>query len=259
MSYEFVLYGVEDGVATITLNRPKQLNSLNARLRAEITEAVRRAPEDGARALVLTGAGRGFCSGHDITSEGDMTEVDLGALLREEFEPMLKAVVKSPIPTICAVNGVAAGAGAGLALASDIVFAAKSANFAQVFSRIGLVPGAGMSFWLPRLVGLPRAMGMCLTAESVTAEEARDMGLIWKVCEDDALLDTASELARKLAKGPTLAYRMTKEALRQGVVGGLDEQFSLEAVFQTRAGRSEDFREGLAAFTEKRKPEFKGR
>ncbi len=258
MSFQHLLYDVTDDVATITLNRPDQLNSLNTLLRREIAEAVLRAPEDGARALLLTGAGRGFCSGHDITSDGDMTQIDLGELLRTEFEPMLKAVAHCPIPTVCAVNGVAAGAGVGLALSCDIVFSARSVKFSQVFAKIGLIPAAGASFWLPRLVGLPRAMAMCLTGEPITAEEAERIGLIWRVCDDDALIETASAQATRLATGPTLAYRLTKEALRKGLCNTLEDQFAVEAACQSEAGRSHDLAEGLAAFAEKRKPDFKG-
>lgn len=258
MSFQQLLYDVTNDVATITLNRPDQLNSLNTLLRKEIREAVLRAPQDGARALLLTGAGRGFCSGHDITSDGDMTKIDLGELLRREFEPMLRAVVDCPVPTICAVNGVAAGAGVGLALSCDIVFSARSVKFSQIFAKIGLIPAASASFWLPRLVGLPRAMGMCLTGEPITAEEAERIGLIWRVCDDEALMDTATAQAKRLAKGPTLAYRLTKEALRQGICNTLDDQFALEAACQSEAGRSYDLAEGLAAFAEKRKPDFKG-
>lgn len=259
MAYEFVLYDVGDGVATITLNRPKQLNSMNAPLRREITEAVLMAPGDGARAMVITGAGRGFCSGHDLASDGDMTELDLGELLRREFDPMLKAVADCPIPTIAAVNGVAAGAGAGLAFSCDMVFAARSVQFSQVFSRIGLVPAAGNSYWLPRLLGLPRAMGLCLTGEPLPAEEAERIGMIWRACDDETLMETVMAQASRLAKGPTLSYRLTKEALRQSLDNSFSEQLEVEAAFQALAGRSEDCAEGLAAFAEKRKPAFKGR
>jgi len=259
MAYDHLLYEVADGVATLTLNRPKQLNSLNAKLLHEVAEAVLLAPEDGARALVVTGAGRGFCSGHDLGAEGDIAEVDLGELLRRDFDPMLKAIVECPIPTIAAVNGVAAGAGASLAFSCDMVFAARSVSFAQVFSRIGLIPAAGNSFWLPRLVGLPRALGLCLTGEPLTAEEAEQIGMIWRAVDDEALMGVVSAQAAKLAQGPTLSYRLTKEALRQSLQNSFHDQLAVEAIFQSQAGRSEDCAEGLAAFREKRKPVFKGR
>jgi len=259
MAYDCLLYDVADGVATVTLNRPKQLNSLNAQLRVEITEAVLRAPGDGARALVMTGAGRGFCSGHDISSDGDMTELDLGEMLRHEFDPMLKAIAHCTIPTIAAVNGVAAGAGASLAFCCDMIFAARSVTFSQVFARIGLIPAAGNSYFLPRLMGLPRAMGMCLTGEPLPAEEAERIGMIWRAVVDEALMETVAAQASKLAKGPTLAYRLTKEALRQSLDHSFETQLEVEAALQAQAGRSEDCAEGLAAFAEKRKPVYKGR
>jgi len=259
MAYEHLLYDVAGGVATLTLNRPKQLNSLNAQLRREIAEAVLLAPEDGARALVITGAGRGFCSGHDIAADGDMTEIDLGEMLRRDFDPMLKAIFHCPIPTIAAVNGVAAGAGASLAFCCDMVFAARSVTFSQVFARIGLIPAAGNSYLLPRLMGLPRALGMCLTGEPLAAEEAERIGMIWRAVDDAALMETATAQAARFAKGPTLAYRLTKEALRQSLDHSFETQLEVEAALQAQAGRSEDCAEGLAAFREKRKPDYKGR
>jgi 2-(1,2-epoxy-1,2-dihydrophenyl)acetyl-CoA isomerase len=256
MDFETIRFTVEDGVATITLNRPEVMNGLNAAMRREITGAV---GEGGARArvVVLTGAGRAFCSGQDLGDAG--ADLDLERTLREEYEPMLRAVSGCPVPTIAAVNGAAAGAGANLALAADVVIAAESAVFIQAFARIGLIPDAGGTYWLPRQVGFARAMGAALFAEKVTAAEAAAWGMIWEAVPDGEFAARIAERARALAAGPTTAYRLIKAALRGSLGNDLGRQLALEAELQGEAGRSRDFREGVAAFLEKRAPRFEGR
>jgi len=258
MNFATIRYAVADGVATIILDRPDRMNSLNAAMRRDLLAALTRAPEE-ARAVVLTGAGRGFCSGQDLGDAARFEDINLSETLREEYEPLLTALGDCPVPTIAAVNGPAAGAGANLALTADIVVAARSASFIQAFARIGLIPDAGGTYWLPRLVGQARAMGMCLTTDPVPAARAVEWGLIWEMVEDDALSDRAEALARQLAEGPTLAFRLMKRALRASGANDLDAQLELEAQLQGEAGRSRDFMEGVAAFLEKRAPRFEGR
>jgi len=258
MDHETIRYDLDAGVATVTLARPERMNSLNATMRRELLSALLRAPEE-ARAVILTGEGRGFCSGQDLGDAGRFEDLDLAQTLREEYEPLLAALGDCPVPTIAAVNGVAAGAGANLALAADIVVAARSASFVEAFARIGLIPDAGGTFWLPRLVGTARAMGMCLTTDPVPAATAAEWGLIWEVVEDAALADHAQALARRLAEGPTRAFALTKRALRASAANDLTAQLALEADLQGEAGASRDFREGVTAFLEKRKPRFEGR
>lgn len=257
MTYETIRYAVDEGVATITLDRPEVMNGLNAQMRREITHALRRAPEQ-ARVLVLTGAGRGFCSGQDLGDRIDGADLDLERVLRDEYEPMLRALYDCPIPTIAAVNGPAAGAGANLALAADVVIAAQSAVFIQAFARIGLIPDAGGTYWLPRQAGFARAMGAALFAEPVTASQAAGWGMIWEAAPDASFAAVVAARARQLASGPTLAYRLIKQALRASHANDLDGQLRLEAELQGAAGRSRDFREGVLAFLEKRPAQFEG-
>jgi len=258
MCYETLLYALSEDVATITLNRPDRMNSLNGAMRAELTDALSRAPRE-ARAILLTGAGRGFCAGQDLGDTGKLADLNLERVLTEEYEPMLRLVYDCPVPVIAAVNGVAAGAGANLALAADVVIAAESASFIEAFARIGLLPDAGGTYWLPRLAGMARAMGMCLFADPVPARQAAEWGLIWEAVEDDRLAARAAGLARRLATGPTVAYRLTRQALRRSMANTLDDQLALEARLQGEAGRSRDFVEGVAAFLEKRPARFEGR
>lgn len=258
MRFETILYGVADGVATITLNRPEVRNGLSTAMRAEIRAAVERATGE-ARALVLTGAGKAFCSGQDLAAAGDLATLDLEATLRDEYQPMLTAIYDCPIPTIAAVNGAAAGAGANLALACDVVIAARSAVFVQAFARIGLIPDAGGTWWLPRQVGFARAMGAALFAEPVSAEEAARWGMIWAAVPDEDFAATVAARAEGLAAGPTAAYRRIKQALRASLGNGLAEQLALEARLQGEAGRTEDFPEGVRAFLEKRPARYRGR
>lgn len=258
MSYETIRYDLTENVATIRLNRPEKMNSLSAAMRRELIEALGRAGRE-ARAVVLTGSGRAFCAGQDLGDGGDASQIDLERTLAEEYEPLLRLIYDCPVPTIAAVNGVAAGAGANIALAADIVIAARSASFIQAFTRIGLIPDAGGTFWLPRLAGHARAMAMCLTAEPVEAERAARWGLIWEAVADDEFEPRVTELAARLAAGPTVAYRLTKQALRASAGNDLDTQLALEAKLQGEAGRTRDFAEGVMAFLEKRKPGFEGR
>ena len=222
MDYREILYSVEDGVARITLNRPQALNGFTAVMRAEIRHALPRAQGES-RAIVLTGAGRGFCSGQDLGQAQRASDIDLERLLREEYDPILKMIEASPVPIIAAVNGPAAGAGANLALACDVVIAARSAYFLEAFARIGLLPDAGGTWHLPRQVGLARAMGMCLFAEPIPAPQAAEWGMIWEVTEDDALMTRAGELAARLAKGPTRGFAAIRSALHQCAENGFHE------------------------------------
>lgn len=251
-------YRCDDGIATIRLNQPETLNALSAEMRRDLQRALM-AASDEARALVLTGTGRGFCAGQDLGDLGNPSNVNLERLLADEYHPVIRALADAPIPTICAVNGIAAGAGANLALSADLVIAARSATFLEAFARIGLMPDAGGTYWLPRLVGPARAMGMCLLADPIPAEMAAEWGLIWEVVDDDLLDTRVTEIARKLADGPTVAYKNMKRALRASFDNGFDKQLALEASLQSEAGRSRDFMEGVLAFKEKRKAEFEGR
>ena len=257
MGFETILYEVTGGVAVITLNRPAVMNALSTVMRTEMLAAVRLAQAE-ARVLVLTGAGRAFCSGQDL-ADVDIATVDLEAVLRDEYEPLLTAIAACPLPVLAAVNGAAAGAGAGLALACDVVIAAESASFIQAFTRIVLVPDAGGSYWLPRQVGLARAMGAMLFAEKVTAVQAADWGMIWEAVPDEGFSAHWQARAAHLAAGPSLAYRGVKQALRASFDNDFAAQLALEARLQGECGKSADFREGVAAFLEKRPAVFTGR
>ncbi len=256
MSFQTILFAVDDGVATLTLNRPAVMNALNSLMRAEITQALTTL-DASVRAVVMTGAGRAFCSGQDLTDAG--AALDLERTLRDEYEPMLAAVTRCPVPVIAAVNGVAAGAGANLALAADVVIAAEGANFIQAFTRIGLIPDAGGTWIVPRAVGTARAMGMMLFAEPVSAAQAADWGLIWQALPDDAFAAGVAARAQALAKGPTGAFLAIREALAASSGNDMTAQLALEAGLQGQAGRSADFAEGVAAFLQKRPAVFTGR
>jgi 2-(1,2-epoxy-1,2-dihydrophenyl)acetyl-CoA isomerase len=257
-AYETIRYHLEGGVATVTLDRAESLNSLNKPMRHELKHAFERAPAEGARAVLLTGAGRSFCSGQDLGESGGGL-VDVERTLREEYEPMLHAILDCPLPVICAVNGVAAGAGASLALLADIVLAGRSAQFVIAFARIGLMPDVASTYFLPRLIGLPRAMGMAMTTEPVDGAKAAEWGLVWKMIEDADLKTEAQELASGFANGPTRSFELTKKAMRAGMQTDLVEQLAMEARGQAEAAATRDFAEGSAAFMEKRKASFEGR
>lgn len=258
MDYQAITLDIANGVATLTLNRPEVKNALSSQMRAEITHAVR-AVQDKARVLVLTGAGDAFCSGQDLSDRSTLAEMDLERPLRDEYVPMLMAIYDCRIPTISAVNGAAAGAGANLALAADVVIAAEGAVFLQAFTRIGLIPDAGGTYWLPRQIGFARAMGAALFAEPVTAREAAAWGMIWEAVPDKEFRDHVGARARRLADGPTVAYEMAKRAIRQSFANDMEEQLALEAKLQGECGKTRDFREGVMAFLEKRPPRFEGR
>lgn len=247
-----------DGIAVIALNRPEVMNALSTRLRADLLAALTKAAQT-ARVIVLTGTGRAFCSGQDLADATRLGPVDLERILREEYEPLLTAISDCPVPTIAAVNGVAAGAGANLALAADVVIAAESASFIQAFTRIGLIPDAGGTYWLPRQIGMARAMGAALFADRITARQAADWGMIWETVPDDSFDRHWRARAAQLAQGPTLAYRALKQALRASSANDLSAQLALEARLQGECGQTRDFAEGVAAFLEKRAPRFEGR
>lgn len=257
MEFDTITLAEAGGIATITLNRPEVMNALSSRMRAELLAAMRMA-EARARVIVLTGAGRAFCSGQDLGDAAAVGEIELEQVLREEYEPLLHAIYDCPVPTIAAVNGVAAGAGANLALAADVVIAAEGASFVQAFTRIGLIPDAGGTWWLPRQVGMARAMGACLFADKISARQAESWGMIYEAVADEAFAARVAERAGQLAQGPTAAYRAVKQALRAAPGHSLPDQLALEARLQGEMGRSADFREGVAAFLEKRKPQFRG-
>ncbi len=258
MSEGPVLYALEDDVATVTMNRPAVLNGLSADMRAGLVSAIARA-EGEARVLVLTGAGRAFCSGQDLSQRRDPASVDLESLLVDEYLPLVHALAEARIPTIAAVNGVAAGAGANLALAADIVIARESAYFLQAFARIGLIPDAGGTYWLPRTMGLAKALGAALLAEPVSATDAAAWGMIWEAVPDREFGARVTARASQLAAGPTEAYGRIKSVLRASLGRDLAGQLALEAAEQGAAGRSADYREGVTAFLEKRRPVFRGR
>ncbi len=257
MRFETIQFEITDGLAVLTLNRPEVMNALSSLLRAEMLQAIQRASTD-ARVLVITGAGRAFCSGQDLQDAGARGKLDLEKTLNEEYVPLLKALTDCPIPTISAVNGPAAGAGANLALAADVVIATASASFIQAFTRIGLVPDAGGSYWLPRQIGMARAMGAVLFADKVTAPQAAEWGMIYEAVPDAEFAAHWLSRARHLAKGPTAAYRGVKQAMRQSFDNDLDAQLALEARLQGICGETEDFHEGVTAFLEKRAATFTG-
>lgn len=260
MPYKTLSLSVADSVALITFSRPEVANALNTQMRAELLHAVRAADADeNARVLVMTGQGRAFCAGQDLTDSGTVDELDIERTLREEYEPLLRALHDSRLPVIAAVNGAAAGAGANLALTADVVIAAESARFIQAFARIGLLPDAGGTYWLPRQIGMPRAMGAALFAEPVTARQAEAWGMIWQAVPDDDFAGAWQARARQLADGPTETYARIKAAMRNSFDHTLEGQLDREAHLQGECGETFDFREGVLAFLEKRPPVFRGR
>lgn len=252
-----IIVSHEAGVTRLVLNRPEVMNALNRDMRLQIVRAFATLPAD-CRCVVLTGAGRGFCSGQDL-GDGAALGSDVGRILREEYEPMLAAITGAPVPVIAAVNGVAAGAGANLALAADVVIACESASFIQAFTRIGLIPDAGGTHIVPRAVGVARAMGMMLFAEPMPARQAADWGLIWEAVPDAEFAGHVGRRAQALAQGPTQAYLAIRAALQAGAGNDLTAQLALEAQLQAQMATTGDFAEGLAAFAQKRAPRFTGR
>ena len=258
MQYETIALHIEDDIGVVTLNRPEVMNALNTRMRAELTHAVGVAGRE-ARVVVLTGAGKAFCSGQDLGDRVNATNVNLERTLRDEYEPMLSEIVNCKVPTIAAVNGAAAGAGANLALAADVVIASEAAMFLQAFTRIGLVPDAGGTYFLPRQVGQARAMGAALFAERISARQAADWGMIWEAVPEADFDAHWRARAAYLAAGPTAAFTRVKQLMRASFGNDLEAQLKLEARLQGECGKSRDFKEGVLAFLEKRPARFEGR
>ena len=259
MTYESIAVSNENGIARITLNRPDRLNSFTKAMHAELREAL--GDLGDARVLILTGAGRGFCAGQDLNDRAVAPgeAVDLGETVEQSWNPLIRTLASLPQPVIAKVNGVAAGAGANIALACDLVFAAKSAKFIQSFSALGLIPDSGGSWHLPRVVGQSRALGLALTGEPLPAEKAAEWGLIWKAVDDDQLDSEVDAVATKLASLPPLGLAAIKQIIRSSWSRTLDEELDLQRDEMRRLGFTHDYREGVAAFLEKRPAKFEGR
>jgi 2-(1,2-epoxy-1,2-dihydrophenyl)acetyl-CoA isomerase len=258
-----ILYESRDNIARITLNRPDRLNSFNDAMHAQLREALERVKADTSiRVMLLTGAGRGFCAGQDLSDRAVAPggpAVDLGASIERNYVPLILTLRSLPMPVVCAVNGVAAGAGANIALACDLVIAARSASFIQAFCKIGLVPDSGGTYWLPRLVGTARAMGLAMLGDKLSAEQAETWGLIWKCVDDAQFAGTVEALVAQLAQAPTKGLAAIKQALHAADRNTLEQQLELERDLQRSLGYSSDYREGVAAFIAKRPPQFNGR
>lgn len=263
MDYQTILVEEKNAVGYLTLNRPKQLNSFNEVMHKEVSSVLKAWSKDSTiRAVVLSAEGRGFCAGQDLGDRAvapNADAPDLGLSIETYYNPLIKLITDMPKPVICAVNGVAAGAGANIALACDLVLAAKSASFIQVFCRLGLVPDSGGTWFLPRVVGRARAMGLAMLGDKLSAEQAMAWGMIWQVVEDDALRSEASKLAENLASQPTYGLSLIKKAINVSADNNLEDQLILERDLQRLAGRSADYKEGVQAFMQKRTPIYQGR
>jgi len=262
MTYENILFSIDAGIARLTLNRPDRLNSFNDAMHAEVRDALERVKAQAStRVLLLTGAGRGFCAGQDLSDRAvapGSAAVDLGASIERNYKPLILGLRALPLPVVCAVNGVAAGAGANLALACDLVLAAKSASFIQAFCKIGLVPDSGGTYFLPRLVGTARAMGLALLGDKLTAEQAAQWGLIWQCVDDTELPAVTEALLLRFAQAPTRGLAAIKHAIQAAAANTLTAQMELERDLQRALGNGDDYREGVAAFVAKRPPHFTG-
>ena len=260
MPYKFIKFDISDSpaVASITLNRPDVLNSFNRPMAKEMQDALDRCSEDkNIRAIYITGSGRSFCAGQDLEEATD-PETKTGELVRETYNPIIRKIRNIEKPVVCAVNGIAAGAGANIAFACDITLAAESASFIQSFANIGLIPDSAGTFFLPRLAGFQRASAMVMLAEKVKAQQALEFGLIWKVFPDNQLQEESFSIAQKLSSMPTKGIGLTKRMLNKGLCNDLEAQLIMEEQLQREAGNSYDYMEGVTAFLEKRKPVFKG-
>lgn len=262
MDEKTIIVEEKNAVGYLRLNRPQRLNSLNVKMHQVISSVLTAWAKDTAiRAVVLTAEGRGFCAGQDLNDrvvDPDADAPDLGLTLEKHYNPLIKLITEMPKPVICAVNGVAAGAGANIALACDIVIAARSASFIQAFCRLGLIPDSGGTWFLPRLVGQAQAMGLAMLGDQISAERAVSLGMIWMMVEDDALKAEAEKLAEHLAKQPTYGLSLIKKAIHAAAHHSLDDQLILERDLQRLAGRSSDYKEGVQAFMQKRTPRYQG-
>ncbi|MDV7339532.1 2-(1,2-epoxy-1,2-dihydrophenyl)acetyl-CoA isomerase PaaG [Terasakiella sp. A23] len=263
MSYETILFEKKNGYAKITLNRPDVLNSFNEVMHLELREALKDSQkDDGVRAILLTAAGRGFCAGQDLGDRavtGDEGPRDLSQTIDKFYNPLVRLIQSIEKPVVCAVNGVAAGAGANIALACDIVYAAKSASFIQAFCKIGLVPDSGGTWSLPNLIGMARAKALAMLGDKIPAEQAEEWGMIWKCVDNDSLVEETEELCANLAQQPTYGLGLIKRAMNAAPTNTMDQQLDLERDLQKLAGFSDDYKEGVNAFLEKRKPNFTGK
>jgi 2-(1,2-epoxy-1,2-dihydrophenyl)acetyl-CoA isomerase len=261
MSYQNILFEIAEGVACLTLNRPDRLNSFNVAMHEEVRDAIQRARRE-ARVLTITGAGRGFCAGQDLSDRAVSPGgkgADLGESIELRYKPLVLSLRQLPMPVIAAVNGVAAGAGANIALACDLVIAARSASFIQSFSKLGLVPDSGGTWTLPRLTGTARAIGLAFLGDKVSAEQAAQWGLIWRCVEDAELATTVEQLSKQLAQAPTRGFARTKDAIYGSFGRTLEQQLDVERDYQRELGYTSDYAEGVSAFMEKRTPRFTGK
>jgi 2-(1,2-epoxy-1,2-dihydrophenyl)acetyl-CoA isomerase len=261
MSYQTILFETKDGAGRLTLNRPEKLNSFNEQMHEEVREVLEKLKSDPGRALLITGAGRGFCAGQDLGDRrigSGHSNIDLGATIERYYAPLVRMLRALPIPIVAGVNGVAAGAGANLAFACDLVIAGKSASFIQSFARLGLVPDTGGTYFLPRLVGTARALGLAMLGDKVSAEQAAAWGLIWRCVDDADFAAVINETMTQLASAPTKGIACTKQAIYASQTNNLDAQLDLERDLMRELGRSQDYQEGVAAFLEQRMPRFAG-
>ena len=262
MSYQNILLELDAGIARLTFNRPGRLNSFNTAMHAEVRAALAEIEKAAVRVLIVTGAGRAFCAGQDLTDRAvapGAEPADLATSIEQHYKPLVLALRRLPLPVIAAVNGVAAGAGANIALACDLVVATRSASFVQAFSKLGLVPDSGGTWFLPRLVGTARALGLTLFGEKLSAEDAAAWGLIWRCVADDQFPAEVDALATHFASAPTRGLARTKQAIYESFGRTLEQQLDVERDYQGELGRSADYAEGIAAFTAKRAPRFIGR